>query len=125
MAMIKFTGTVLRLDGMPDSSGDIFDENTAIELPSQVVPVTFEFHNKPEFHLGWAKLYFRPGELKFDMHLDETKLPKYALDDLTPAICGSCSGRDGKRIQYASISSVGLSVSGNADSRIKPLRDQK
>jgi hypothetical protein len=123
--MINFTGTILRLDGIPDASGDIFDENTTIELPSREVPVTFEFHKEPEFHLGWARLYFRPGELKYDMRLDETRLPKYALDDLTPAICGSCKGRNGKKIEYASISSIGLSTSKNMDLRIKSLKDQK
>lgn len=123
--MIEMTGVVLRFDGVPDSSGDVFSEDTGIELPSRDVPVTLEFHDRPEFWLGFAKLYFRPGALHYRMQLDDTRLPKYALETLTPCAGGFVVAKEGNVIKHCKITSIGLSIYGNADFRIKPLKDQK
>jgi hypothetical protein len=122
--MITYTGVLLRLDGVPDQGGEIFDENTAIELPSHNVPVTLEFHGQPEFWLGNARLYFESDNLKYDMQLDDTRLPKHALEILIPCVGGFVKGRNGKNITHASITSIGLTSVGNADARIKRLKDQ-
>jgi hypothetical protein len=123
--MFKFTGTLLHLDGIPDLTGEYFDENSMVELPSHDVSVTLDFHEGPEFWLGKAKLYFRPGKLCYIMELLDERLPKYALETLTPCVGGHVKSRNGNRISYVSVSGIGLSASGNADSRIKPLKDQK
>lgn len=123
--MFKFTGTLLHLDGIPDKTGEFFDENSMVELPSHDVPVTFDFHKGPEFWLGRAKLYFRPGKLCYIMELLDERLPKHAVETLTPCIGGRVVSRNGNRISYVKVDDIGLSARGNADSRIKPLKDQK
>lgn len=122
--MITYTGTLLNLDGVVDAQGDIFDENTAIELPSHEVPVTLDFHDSPEFNLGYAKLFFAPGELRYRITSNE-KLPEYALETLIPCAGGVVKNRSGKRIVHAFIKSIGLSAHQNSDARIKRLKDQK
>lgn len=123
--MIKYVATVLYYDGIPDSSGDIFSQDTAIQLESSDVPVTFEFKDGSEFRLGTAKLRFNNDRLDCIFYLDDTKLPRYALDPLTPAIEGTVRGRKGKLLTEVAIKSIGLSESGNVDKRIKKLGDKK
>jgi hypothetical protein len=122
--MIFYSGTLLRLDGVMDSQGEIFDHNTAIELPSNEVKVTLDFHEGPEFWLGKATLYFAPGELRYDMILDNSKLPQHALETLIPCAGGMIKNRNGQSILHALITSIGLTAHRNSDARIKPLKDQ-
>ena len=122
--MIEFTGVVLKLDGVVDAQGDIFDHNTAVELPSYPVQVTLDFHQGPEFWLGHATLYFAPGELRYEMKLDDSRLPKHALETLIPCVGGSIKSKEGNRVTHAFIKSIGLTSYQNSDSRIKPLKDQ-
>lgn len=122
--MITYTGVLLNLDGVVDSQGDVFDDTSSIELPSREVDVTLDFHRETEFWLGTAKLFFRPGKLCYRMHLDDTRLPKYALETLIPCAGGSIVKRDGKHITHAFIKTIGLTSYQNCDTRIKRLKDQ-
>src|SRR5665213_734536 len=122
--MVIFTGTLLNLDGVPDSQGDIFDENTAIELPSHRVSVTLDFHKDPEFWLGTAKLFFRSNELCYTMWLDDTRLPKYALETLTPCMAGSTKDIGRGHRKDVRITSIGLFSISNCDPRIKSIGEQ-
>ena len=123
--MITYTGTLLNLDGVVDAQGDIFDENTIVELPSRHVPVTFNFHDGPEFVLGRAKLFFRPGKLCYKIELTDERLPKYALETLIPCAGGRAKARNGKNVSHVSIETVGMAEYRNSDVRIKSLKEQK
>jgi hypothetical protein len=123
--VIVYTGTVLNYDGVPDSSGDIFDTNTGIHLPSAPVPVNFDFRHELEFHLGHATLYFRNGELRYNMELDKTRLPKYSLDGLTPCVGGMLISRTDEHIDAVFITSIALTEKNNDDKRIRKLGEQK
>lgn len=123
--MISYTGTLLKFDGIPDSQGDIFSTDTSIELPSHEVPVLFEFHQSPEFLLGYAKLYFSQNEIRYDMRIDDTKLPKHALDGLIPCIGGSILKRTGNHADQVKVNCTGLSIKDNVDFRIKSIGEQK
>lgn len=122
--MITYTGTVLLFDGQVDAQGDIFDENTGVELPSREVDVLYDFHNKPEFLLGKAKLFFRPGKMCYEMKLNNDRLPKHALDTLFPAIGGKIVEREGKNLTYVIVNSIGLCSSKNANTKIRPIGEQ-
>lgn len=123
--MIAYTGTVLHFDGLPDITGEIFDEDTAIELPSELVPVVFEFRPEPEFLLGKAKLFFEPGKLRFHIEFDDKRLTKDFLDPLVPCVGGRTLSRRGNKIEHVYVYSVGLTESCNADKRIKPIGEQE
>ncbi len=123
--MIKYTGTVLNYDGIPDLSGDIFDENTAISLPSENVPVYFLYSDEFESLCGFAKLYFAGSCLRYSMEiLRDEKFPKQILDTLTPCITGVIKQRSGSVIKDSFIYSI-LLADYNTDKRIKPLGEQE
>ncbi len=122
--MVTFTGKVLNLDGIPDILGEVFDQETAVELPSYDVPVNLDFYQEPEFRLGTAKLYFEPDALMYQMELDDSKLPKYALETLFPAVGGFVLKRSKNKMEHIKVTQIALTPSGNADIRIGNLNNQ-
>jgi len=122
--MLFYTGVLLNLDGVVDSQGDIIDENTAIELPSQEVKVTLDFHEGPEFLLGHARLFFAPKELRYEILLMNDRLPKFSLETLIPAAGGVVFKREGNNITHLLVDRIGLTTRRNSDVRIQPLKDQ-
>ena len=123
--MITFTGTVLNLDGVPDSIGHILDDDTALELPSHEVPVTFECFNQPEFLLGKAKLFYVNGQLRYKMSINDTRLPEYAVAPLYPCVRGIFTFTTPKQISACKVVSIDLSEYKNCDERILPIGEQK
>lgn len=125
--MITYTGILAIFDGRPDSFGDIINEDTAINLPSSKVPVTF-YHkpDKEDFHIGTAQLFIRDGEILYKMEmLDECVMPKHILDRYYPCLGGVLQRNKGSNIiKGVSIDSIILNSNGNADIRIGPLGEQ-
>jgi hypothetical protein len=123
--MITYVGTLINLDGQPDTAGDVLDADTSVELPSHQVKVTLNFDHREEFVLGRAKLFIRPSKICYRMDIDDSKLPEYALRDLVPCAGGVVMDRNGKHIKHIFLTSIGLSEAGNADPRIQPIGEQK
>lgn len=121
---MKFTGVLVNLDGQPDCFGDIIDSNCEIEIAKDV-KVTHEFNHEPESFLGVASLTREANVVKYEIDIVVDKIPEKALKLLTPCIGGSIIKRDGRKITKCTFNTVGLSIEGNADSRIKPLGEQK
>lgn len=122
--MIIYLGTILNLDGWPDLSGDIFDENSGVELLGNPIAVTFEFNNKKETILGRATLFFSDNKVKYEMRLDDTRLSKERLDSLFPCIGGVVFEREEQRIVRFAIDKVALCSKPNQDYRIKTIGEQ-
>jgi hypothetical protein len=118
---MKFKGTLLNIDGHADSSGDIFTRTSKIEFPKEV-KVTHEFSN--EKILGTGKISRQGKRLTYEIDIYPELLPPEVVKQLTPAIGGSIKQRDGHKITKATINQIGLSISGNADPRIKKLGEQ-
>lgn len=121
---MKFTGVLVNLDGQPDSFGDIIDSSCEIDIAKDI-KVTHEFNNGPESFLGVANLIRESDVVKYEIDIKVDKIPDGLLKLLVPCVGGSIKQRDGKKITKCTFNSIGLSIEGNADPRIKPLGEQK
>lgn len=121
---MKFTGVIVNLDGQPDSFGDIIGPDCDIEI-SRDMKVTHEFNNGPDSFLGIANLIRESDVVKYEIDIRVEKLPEDVLKLLVPCVGGSIVERDGRKITKCKFYSIGLSIEGNADPRIKPLGEQK
>lgn len=117
--MVIFEGIVLKMDGSVDHQGDCFTVDSAIELPVSPVTVFYEFNESRP--VGDAELYLEGDELKYKIRLSESKVDEQLAKSLIPAVGGRILEREGKLIKRAKITELGISVSGNSDSRIKKL----
>ena len=122
---MKFTCVVLNMDGQPDAAGDVFDASSQIEIAKDV-KVTNDFQNRgfDEAFLGTAKLTVEEKCIKAEIDIKVDNIPEEVLKGLTPAIGGSVLERDGNTVKKCKINQIGLSISGNADPRIKKLGEQ-
>lgn len=120
--MITFEGVVLRTDGAIDGQGDVFSPESVIELPVRPVPVFSEFdHSRP---VGEAELYREDGVVKYKIRLLEAKVSEQMAKALTPCVGGRILEKDGNLIKRAKITELGISISGNSDTRIKKLGEE-
>lgn len=122
---MKFTCVVLNLDGKPDAAGDVFGPDLELQI-AENVKVTHDFKNRgfDEEFLGNATLTREAGLVKAEIDINVEKIPVEILKTLTPAIGGVVLERDGNTIKKCKINQIGLSISGNADPRIKKLGEQ-
>jgi len=118
---MKFTGIILNLDGQLDSAGDSFPPNTQIELP-ETVHCYYEFDKKKP--LGIGKIIKEDNLLKYEIDTPDNLLTRDLAKLLTPAIGGQIIEREGNIIRRSRITEIGLSISSNADKRIKKLGEE-
>lgn len=119
---MKFTGTLLNMDGHADSQGDIFTRMAKIDIPKEAIKVTHNFDQSKI--LGSGKITREGKKLTYEIELDTTILPAEVLKQLTPAVGGVVHRRRGNKIEEVRITQISLSGSSNADSRIKKLGEQ-
>lgn len=112
---------VLNLDEVPDSTGEVIWAD-GVTLPEGDVPVQYNFSTDAVDHMGYAKLERRED----GVYADITLLPrdKDNAPACYPAVCGVTFDRSGPDIKKCAIRSIGLSLSKNADPRIKTLEEQ-
>lgn len=115
---MKFTGILLNLDGVPDSQYDMIECDAGIEIAKDIV-VTHEFDQSKVLGIGTVT---REGNaLKYEIDIEFETLPNNLLGEFYPCAGGSIKGREGKKITGLHVTSIGLSIYGNADKRIKRL----
>jgi hypothetical protein len=121
---MKFRGTLLKVDGVPDFGGDIFTRDCKIEISKDIL-VTYEFDKSPKGIVGSGRVYKRGTSLRYDIEIFPGKIPKEIIKHLTPAVGGYVIEKKGKKITKCKINQIGLSMSGNFDPRIKKISEQK
>ncbi len=112
---------VLNCDGIPDSAGDIFDENTEIEWFDEVF-VSRDYLTKTV--LGKAKLFKEGKAIYAEVSLEDGESYSVFLDCLTPAIGGIIFEREGNYIKKCLIREVAFLTIPNLDSRMKTIKEQ-
>lgn len=120
---MKFTGTLLNLDGQPDSSGEIFSPDTEIAIHSnglEYTPVMLDFKTP----VGQAILSRNEKSITYEMEIDEAALTPGFAKLLTPSIYGSLKKREGMQLLIVDVHGISLTVAANADSRIKKLGEE-
>jgi hypothetical protein len=120
--MSKYTGTVLIMDGQPDSTGDAFPPDAQVEIKESVA-VTRDFGDTVSDYLGEAKLRREGNEIKYDIELLDELIPDAMARLLRPCVGGSIRKRQDKNIVDFTIRQIGLALD-NADTRIKRLGEE-
>lgn len=122
--MKTFTGIVLKMDGKPDASGDIFQSDSVLIIPPRPIPVTLNFGSTPESIVGEAKVLKTDEGLKYELTILENRLTHVMAKTLKPCLGGAILSVAGKVITKAKVSSIGLALE-NADDRIKRLGEDE
>lgn len=118
---------VLNLDGVPDSTGDIF-ENCELKFDNPVW-LTIGWTSSPALDdlLGSASLYYNPDrtQLLADLFIRYDSPERLLLETgescLYPSVMGITFAREGPCVRGAKITAIRIGLGRNADSRIEPL----
>jgi hypothetical protein len=102
-----YKGVCARLNGTPDSSGDILGEN--FEIPRNPVNVTHNFYEKTCIGTAWIEV--EGNEVIAYVNLfDSEVFPKEHVEQMYAVIGGSISDRDGASIKKWTLKDVALTA---------------
>lgn len=118
MKVQRFEGTILNLDGVPDSAGDIFSTLSVVDIPTEPILVTHGFTGEP---IGKASLMKSGKQITYNIELFEPMDVDLATQ-LYPAVGGSVLCRKDNLITACKLTMVSISSSRNTDPRIERLK---
>jgi hypothetical protein len=114
--MKVYEGICARLNGEPDSQGDILADDVEFGYP---VRVTHEFYDKT--HVGTAYLERDGNQIRVWVTVDHEAFTPEVMCQLTAVPGGKVLEREGNLIREWKIDSIGLTVS-PADSTLPKLK---